>query len=45
MMEIAPSCGVIYGILAVWRNVYRGDPKTCNSGFTVARGSVAPVRL
>ena len=44
-MEIAPSCGVIYCIFVVWHKNHRGDPKTCNSGFTVARGSVAPVRL
>jgi len=31
--------------LTVWRNFYRGDPETRDSGFTVAGGSVAPVRL
>ena len=44
-MEIAPSCGAIYGILAVWRKNYRGDPKTRNSRFTVAWRSVAPLPL
>ena len=29
----------------MWRNFYRGDPETHDSGFTVAQGSVAPVRL
>ena len=29
----------------VWRNFYSGEKKTRDSGFTVARGSVAPVRL
>ena len=31
--------------LSVWHNFYRGDTETRNSGFTVARRNVAPVRL
>jgi len=44
-MEITPSCGAIYGILAVWRKNHRGDPKTRNLRFTVAWRSVAPLPL
>jgi len=31
--------------LTVWHNFYCGDPDTRDSGFKVARGSVAPMRL
>ncbi len=39
------NCIIVCGIYVIWREMYPGKRRNHDSGFTVARGSVAPVPL